>query len=254
MAPQLPDFSNTKLARITTRGPRLDLWAPSSFDYDVFEDKFWGDLLRDEYPAAKTNGTSAAVTFTEHNNNGYLDLVSGTATEGYAGQGLGHQFTGDRGVLFECIIKLPAAITTMKFEVGLTDADDDAGAINLKANPTYTAADFGVFVFDTDDASSGTSATTIDFISAKTGDGVVAANLTSEVWTPSASETIRFSVRVEDDNVSAAINGKAVAGHGAGAGIQGGSSLTPWVFVQARAGSASRTVQLHKWRAIQPAY
>jgi hypothetical protein len=250
MAPQLPDFSNTKLARITTRGPRLDLWAPSSFDYDVFEDKFWGDLLRDEYSAAKTNGTSAAVTFTEHNTNGYLELVSGTATEGYAGQGLGHQFTGDRGVMFECIIKLPAAITTMKFEIGLTDADDDAGAINLKANPTYTAGNFGVFVFDTDDSS---SATTIDFVSAK-GGTVAAANKTASVWTPSASETIRFSVRVEGDNVSAAINGRAVAGHGAGVGIDGAIGLTPWVFVQARTGSASRTVQLHKWRAIQPAY
>ena len=40
----------------------------------------------------------------------------------------------------------------------------------------------------------------------------------------------------------------------AGAGLEGGNPLTPWVFVQARAGSASRTIRLNKWGAIEPAW
>jgi len=126
MSLPIPFPSEGLIERKTSIGFARDLWVPSSFDYDVFEDKFWGDTLLAEYPSAKTNGTSAAVTFTEHNENGYLDIISGTDNDGYAGQGMGLQFTGDRGVLAEFIIKLPAAITTMKFEVGLTDADDDS--------------------------------------------------------------------------------------------------------------------------------
>ena len=54
----------------------------SSFDIDMFEDKFWGDTILDEYPAAKTNGTSAEVTLDEHNQNAYLELISGSVQHG----------------------------------------------------------------------------------------------------------------------------------------------------------------------------
>ncbi len=226
----------------TSIGHQRDLWIPNSFDYDVFQDKFWGDALWGEYPAAKTNGTSAAVTFTEHNLNGYIELVSGTDNAGYAGQGLGLQFSGDRGVLAEFIIRTPAAVTTMKFEVGLSDADDDAGAINVKATPSLTATDCAVFVVDTTDDAN------IAFVSAQTG----AAVATQDIVAIAASTTYRFAVRVEGNNVTGWLNGVQVAG-GTHA-IEGGSALTPWCFVQARAGSASRTIQLHKWRCIQPAY
>jgi len=241
MSLPIPFPSGELIGQKTSIGFARDLWIPGSFDYDMFEDKFWGDTLLDEYPAAKTNGTSAAVTFTEHNANGYLDLISGTDNDGYAGQGMGLQFTGDRGVLAEFIIKLPAAITTMKFEVGLSDADDDSGAINAKTTPTFTATDCAVVCFDTDDD------TNFAFISAKGGTGVATQDITAFV--PTASATYRIAVRVEGDSVSAYINGTQVAGHANG--IEGGTALTPWVFVQART-TSSRTIQLHKWRATQP--
>jgi len=222
---------------------QADLWKPMSMDYDVFEDKFWGDAILGLYPSAKTNGTSAAVTFTEHNAGGYLDLVSGTADDGYAGQGMGLQFKGDRGMLAEFIVRTPAAVTTMKFEVGLSDADDDAGAVNVKATPNATAADYGVFVFDRDDD------TVLAFHSAKAG--TITASEDTGI-TVAADTTYRLAVRVTDDNLVAYVNGVVVAEHGNG--IEGGSALTPWVFCQARAGSASRTLQLHKWRVTAPAY
>jgi len=239
----VPFPTDQLIARKTGVGHQRDLWTPSSFDYDVFEDKFWGDAILGLYPSAKTNGTSAAVTFTEHNANGYLDLVSGTDDNGYAGQGMGLQFTGDRGVLAEFIIVLPADITTMKFEVGLSDADDDSGAVNVKATPTATATDFAVICFDSDDD------TNFSFISAKGGTVVGTQDITAHL--PIVSTTYRIAVRVEGDSASAYINGTQVAG-GAHL-IEGGNKLTPWVFVQNRGGT-SRTVQLHKWRVIQPAY
>jgi len=238
----LPYPSDAKLKKQTGVGYLRDLLSAGAFEVDTFEDKFWGDALRDEYPAAKTNGTAAAVTFTEHNANGYVELVSGTADNGYGGQGLGHQFTGDRGCLAEFIVVLPAAITTMKFEVGFTDADDDAGAVNVKATPSVTATDCAVFVFDTDDD------TNIGFVSAKAGTAVAS----QDIQAAAVSTTYRFAVRIQGDAVTAYINGTEVttAEHV----IEGGNALTPWAFCQARAASASRTVQLHKWRVQQPAY
>jgi hypothetical protein len=224
----------------TQIGFQRNLWIPGSFDYDVFTDKFWGDAILTLYPAAKTNGTSAAVTFTEHNVNGYLEFVSGTDDDGYAGQGLGLQLTGDRGILAEFLVTTPATITTMKFEVGLSDADDDAGAINLKATPTLTATDCAVFCVDTDDDAN------ISFITGNTG----AAVATQDIVALAASTTYRVAVRVEGNSVSAYLNGYQV-GQGT---IEGGTALTPWCFVQARAGTASRTIKLNKWRVIQPAY
>jgi hypothetical protein len=240
MSLPIPFPSDGLIQRKTNIGYARNLWIPSSFDYDVFEDKFWGDLIRDEYPAAKTNGTSAAVTFAEHNVNGYLSLVSGTDDNGYAGQGLGLQFTGDRGLLAEFLVTTPAAVTTMKFEVGVSDADDDAGAINLKTTPTLTATDCAVFCLDTDDDAN------IAFITGNSG----SATATQDIVAIAASTTYRLGVRVEGDSVSAYINGTQVAS----GTIEGGSALTPWAFVQARAGTASRTLILNKWRVIQPAY
>jgi hypothetical protein len=242
MSLPVPFPTDGDIEQKTQIGYHRRLWQPSSFDYTSWEDSFTGDALLPLYPAAKTNGTSAAVTFTEHNVNKYLSLVSGTADDGYAGQGVGMQYAGDRGVLLEGIVRTPSAVTTLKIEFGLSDADDDAGAVNVKATPSATATDFAVFIVDTDDDAN------IAFISAKAG----TRTATQDIQAVAASTTYRFAIRVEGDAVSGWLNGTQVAG-GAHV-IEGGTALTPWCFVQARAGSASRTIQLHKWRVLQPAY
>lgn len=240
MALPIPFPTDALIERKTGIGFQRDLWIPGSFDYDVFGDKFYGDEIDTIYPAAKTD--TGTVTFTEHNLNGYLEFKTTASNDKYAGQGLGLHFSGDRGVLVEFLIVIPATITAMKFEVGLTDADDAAGAINAKATTsTFTASDCAVFVFDTDDDAN------IAFISAKTGTGVETQDIQALV----ASATYRFAVRIEGDSVSAFINGTQVAGHANG--INGATALTPWVFCQARDNS-ERIIQLHKWRCIKPAY
>ena len=151
-------------------------------------------------------------------------------------------WTGDRGVLMQAIITTPAAITTWKWECGVSDADDDAGAVNVKATPNATATDYGVFVYDTDDD------TSIAFHSAIGG----SITATEGITTCTVDTTYRLAVRVQGNSITAYINGEVVAEHGNG--IEGGSGITPWAFSQARTGSASRILKLNRWGMNQPAY
>lgn len=248
----IPYPSGGALKRHTQVGFRRDLWSPSDFGMKVFDDGFWGDAILGLYPAAKTNGASAAVTFTEHNLDGYVELVSGTDNDGYAGQGIGLQWSGDRGFLAEFLVKTPADVATFKMEVGVSDADDHAGAVLVKATPTATATDYAVFVVDTDDD------TAIAFHSAKAGTIVASETIDGGSALAIAASTVYYvAIRVDGDNVEGEIRPGGVDGrrirvaHGGNAGIEGGTALTPWAFCQARAISASRTVQLHRWRAQQ---
>ncbi len=238
--PYIPFPTDQDLAQHTSFGPARRLWTPGSFDYKVFEDGFWGDALLGLYPDASTD--TGTVTFTEHNLNGYIEFKTTAANDKYAGQGVGLQWSGDQGVLGEFLVKMPATITTMKFEVGFSDADDIAGVVLQKATTsTVTATDGAVFVFDTDDD------TNIGFVSAKASTTVETQDIAALV----ASKTYRFAVRIEGDSVSAYIDGTEVAGHANG--IEGGTAITPWVFCQAR-DSSERIIQLHRWRVISPAY
>ncbi|KKM85254.1 hypothetical protein LCGC14_1290870 [marine sediment metagenome] len=238
----IPFPTDQLIERKTSIGAMRDLWIPGSFDYDVFEDKFWGDTLHTLYPAAKTS--SGSVTFAEHNENGYLSIVADSGSGNYAGQGLGLQFTGDRGYLAEFIVQLPSAITDFKFECGMSDSDAHAGAINQKAaTSTFTATDCAVIVMDTTDDAN------FAFISAMTGTGVETQDITAHL--PILSTTYRIAIRAETDSVSAYINGTQVGG---GAHLcNGATKMTPWVFCQART-SSERILLLYKWRVIQPAY
>lgn len=244
MALPIPFPTDGHIQRFTRQGDARNLWIPSSFDYDVREDFFDGAALDVQYGAAVTNGASAARTFTAGNTNSYLELVTGTANAGYAGTPFSLGYTGTRGVLFECVFRTPSAVTTLKFEFGLTDALNDAGAINVKATPTYTASDCAIICYDTDDD------TNIGCFSVKADTGTATQDL--NVFPIVASTTYRVAVRVDGASVSYYMNGTFLAGHDNG--ITAATALTPWFFAQARAGSASRIVQIHKWRCIQPAY
>lgn len=217
-------------------GLMADLVAASPFDLFTFDVLHLGDAVNDAIDVL-TNGISAAAA--QNSNGRGLELTTGTDDNGYAGYALSlGPWKGDTGFLVEHWLELPATITTLKIEAGVTDALADAGAVNVKATPTATATDYAVFVYDTDD------------------DGVIAAHsakagtivATEGVDTLSGSDKLYLAIRGDGDNVEFwyQANGMAApvkaAGHGGGAGIEGGTALTPWVFVQARAGSASRTV------------
>ncbi len=237
---RVPFPSDSIHARVTSFGDMERLLVAGSADYNVFSDMFWGDQLDAKYPDAKTD--TGTVTFTEHNLGHFLEFKSSAGNDKYAGQGVGLQWSGDRGILMQGIIKTPAAITTMKFEFGLSDADDIAGAVLQKADTsTGTGTEFAVLVFDTDDD------TNIAFITSNGGTVVS----TQDIVAAAVSTTYRFAVRVDGDSCSAYINNELVAG---GPHLLDGSvALTPWCFVQARDAS-ERILQLHTWSVIEPAY
>lgn len=243
-APSVPYPTTGKIMGRTLQGWQRDLWSPASFDYDTWEDSFVGDAKLDEYPAIAESGGGSAVTFSEHTTNGYLSLVTGAVNDNYAGQGVGMNWTGDRGCLFEAIFNFGSSVAAYKMEIGLTDNDQDPGAVLQKQDTTTsTADDYAVFVVDTDDDAN------IAFYSRKDAGTVVETN---DIVAAVADTTYRFAVRVEGDTVKAWLNGNEV-GNVDGHAIQGGDGITPWVFVRARSGS-SRTSTLYKWRVTQPAW
>lgn len=256
--PTPPSPTGGLLERFVAKGEQRFLMQRGDFYFSHFEENFLGDGLNAIYPAAKTNGASAAVTFTEHNSGGFLELVTGTANDGYAGQGLGLQFNGDRG--FECqwLIETPSSLANYKLEVGVSDADDIAGVVNAKVTPTVTATEGAVLIFDT---ASGDTTTQLIYTKAGTPAAVtVAADGSNFVLAVSTKYYI--TMHVEDDNVHATIRGLSgtptarfeVANAVAAAGLEGSVDLTPWVFTQTRAGSASKTTVLHKWAVDWPAW
>lgn len=207
--------------------------------WHVVYTNFLGDVVPDEWGAAKTNGTSAAVTVASSQ----LTCTTGTSDDGYAGLGYGLFWKGDNGVYFESQQALDT-LTTSKIEVGLTDSIADAGAVNSKATPSATATDFCVLVRDTDDN------TQLDIISQKaTG---VAANA-ENVHTVGAATNFTTIFVAQNDVVSVQVGSSIgnIATVGAGV-IEGGTLISPWVFAQARASSASRILTSEYWLCAGP--
>ena len=160
-------------------------------------------------------------------------MTTGTDDDGYAGQAYGLLWKGDLGYTSEFIFAPGSAITTLKFEVGMTDAVADAGAVATKATPTGTADDFCVLVFDRDDNAE------LDLISELDNGGPVAN--AENVYTLAASTIFSAEFKAQGDVVGVFINGSNV---GSGS-MQGGDLVTPWWFAQARAGAASRTLDVY---------
>ncbi len=101
-------------------------------------------------PYSATVGTGTEVIGITQAVGGTLTLTTGGTSGNSAGQGFGLNWSGDRGFYFISRCKL-SRTTNVKFEIGMTDAVDDDGAVDVKATPTFTAADCAVAVYDTSD-------------------------------------------------------------------------------------------------------
>ena len=131
------------------------------------------------------------------------------------------------------------AITTVKVEVGFTDVTTDAGAALVLAPPTATADDAALWVLDTDDDANWQ------------GFGVAATVLATKyepAIAPTAATFETLVVALRDDNarfIRLAEGGGMTTDSGWLPGfVTSTVPLVPWIFVQLRAGTIDRNLQV----------
>lgn len=208
---------------------------------------FWDDFLGTRSgtwpagtPYASTVGVGTEVIGISSGFGGRMSVATGVNNGDTAGQGVGLNWRGDEGVYFIARLQIDR-ITTAKFEIGLTDAVDDDGAVLVKATPSFTATDCALFVFDTTDD------TEVTFVS---NGGTTDANQDFTDFDIAAAAYFIVEIVVQGDFAQGYINGKS---QGSGGNIEGGNLLTPWVYAEALSG-ASVAVLVDYWGCIGPRF
>lgn len=196
-------------------------------------------------PYASTVGVNVEVIGLTQAVNGTMTVTTAAADGDSAGQGFGLNWSGDNGFYFIARVSINR-ITLIKFEIGMTDAVNDDGAVLVKATPSFTATDCALFVLDrTDDAE-------VTFVS---NGGTTDANADATDFDIAA--TTFFIVEIvgrgptdtTGDNVTGYINGQRI---GSG-NINGASPLTIWAYAETLAGaSAAATLTVDYWGCIGP--
>ena len=211
---------------------------------------FWDDFLGTRggtwpasTPYAAVVGTGVPVVGITQAINGTMTLTTGANANDSAGQGLGLNWSGDDGFYFIARCKLDT-ITSAKFEIGMTDAVGDDGAVTTKATPAFTATDCGLFVFDTTEdgevtfvSNGGTTDANAD---ATDFDIVADTYFVVEVVCKGPTDTT-------GDNAAGYINGQLI---GTG-NINGASPLTIWAYCLTRT-TATRTFTVDYWGCVGP--
>ncbi len=126
-------------------------------------------------------------------------------------------------------------VDTSKVEVGFTDSDSDAGAVNDLSGETNTANDCAVWCYDTDDSGA------LFWQGVHSKDTQTATKVEPAKHVPGAGTYEWLGVALNGDKVkfmhmdSAGTPDYESAWQASG--ITGGDSLVPWIFVQARDGT-----------------
>ena len=233
-------------------GKTFDIIEALSFmDLNRWDDDFQGDTLHGGYQSTASGAGSAAAAIDTGKLGGQIVLVSGTDDNGRSDLSIGRHYTGEQGALLVARVKI-SAITTYKLEIGFTDviSGTDAGAVNNATTPTFTADDFCGVVADTDNAG---GATLVLLGVAAT----VAAARVDTAFTPTAAAFFTVAIALQDTTMHAVIMNASheVMYRGSLAlAITKTVLLTPWLFVQARAGSATRDLSVDKLHVRQHIY
>ena len=225
-----------------------------SLDVVKFDDDFFGDTIdSNKYTLANGGGAGAASpVITAGTVNGIADFVTGTANDSTASSelALGLNFRGDRAAVMVACLSLDT-ITGVKVEVGFTDALADAGAVNVKATPSFNATDCALWVLDTNDNGNW------EGLAANNGDTSPMATVEAAISPTAATmEWLMVELIESDDSNSqcaVAFSRYTEAGLrtygpviGGGADPQGPNSnvlLTPWIYVEAR-NATSKTLSV----------
>ena len=217
----------------------------NTLDQTVVFDDFVGDVLSVEWQTADTGSGSSADAVISAGANGTIVMVTGTADNGYSAISRELNFQGQ----LNCVMAARIAvndIADVKIEVGFTDAHDDAGAVDTLATYATTATDAVGWIFDTDDTAywqcfgvdSNTEATKIE-------DGLAPVAATYETLIVAVEDTTAHFYRLDANGYQTY---KSAPMTGA---VTKDVSLTPWVFVQSRESSDSKTLTVDYIKAWQ---
>jgi hypothetical protein len=217
----------------------------NTLDQVVVFDDFIGDVLSVEWQTADTGSGSSADAVVSAAANGTVVMVTGTADNGYSAISRELNFQGQ----LNCVMAARIAINdiaAVKMEIGFTDAHDDAGAVNTLASYSTTATDWVGWIFDTDDTAywqatgvdSNTEATKIE-------PSIAPVNDTFETLIVALEDTTAHFYRL-DSNGYQTYRSAPMTG-----ACSKDVSLTPWVFVQSRESSDSKTLTVDYIKAWQ---
>ena len=237
--------------RYTTRNLKRRLGSRAERDFlelgamniSGWEDDFQGDALIGLYQSTASGAAAAAAAISTGVVNGAILLDAGTDNAGRSDLSWGLHYQAQLNAVYIARFKINA-ITTRKFEIGFTDviSGTDAGAVNVKATPSFTADNAVVLVFDTNDD------TLLTLVGVKS---TVAATKSDFATVLAADTYYYFGVALfGDDNAKGFIldaNGAFLEEETIEDAVTATTLLTPWLFVQNRAGNAgSMTVDWHR--------
>ena len=217
----------------------------NTLDQVVMFDDFLGDVLDVEWRTADTGSGSSADAVISAGANGTIVMVTGTADNGYSAISRELNFQGQLNCVMAARIKIDD-IAAVKMEIGFTDAHDDAGAVNTLATYSTTATDWVGWIFDTDDTAywqatgvdSNTEATKIE-------PSIAPVAATYETLIVALEDTTAHFYRL-DANGYQTYRSAPMTG-----ACSKDVSLTPWVFVQSREASDSKTLTVDYVKAWQ---
>ena len=213
-----------------------------TLNIDKWDDSFQGDTLHGGYQSTASGAGSAAAAIVEGTVGGIVRLVTGTADAGRSDLSLGLHYRGNLNAVVAVRIQVDV-ITSLKIEVGFTDvvSGTDAGAVDLKATPSFNATNCALWILDTNDnaywegvaAQAGAAATTVE----------AAISPTAAEWEwliVALKDTAAKYIRLNGDGE------KSYESDWQTSAMTAATNLTPWVFAQARTGSASKNVDIDR--------
>jgi hypothetical protein len=223
--------------------PLLEL---STWDVVHYFDDFLGDTIRGDATRPgiyeEITGSDGQINILANQPNGVAEIRasdgSGSDNE-YAGISLPElAFTGERQAVFAARIQIDN-LANVKIELGFTDVTTDAGAVNVKATPSFTATDFVGWVLDTDDnanweglgVQAGTAATTVEA-------GISPTAATFETLVVALHDTNAKFFRLNANGEKTYESDWMVSA------VTADTQLCPWMFIQLRTGSIDRNMQV----------
>ena len=188
---------------------------------------------------------------------GVLRLTTGAGDNAYVGAAGQLSFNTSLNPVLVTSIK-SNAVTALKVEVGWTDAQNDAGAVNDAdaTTPTSTASDYAVGIVDTDANTNSdlwmfaTDGSTANMNATMTASGFAFGAAPATITTAAADtyDKMAVTIRAISATVSTAQlyrNGALLAQHGGALAsqIKGAIAIAPWLFGQSRS-TTSRLVDV----------